>query len=425
LILLSNSYAGNSITRTFAAFLAPFFGPPVSDSIAAAVGALPDPDVAFENFQQYIGVNPDGAVDAIHPDFDILSTWKYSLGVDYWVDMGPLGEDWLFSFEFIHTDVKDGYDIYEGRRVQVGTAPDGRPIYDFPIDGDYIVINTSRGGGDIYSLNIAKTWDTDNVGIFDATFGISVQDLEEIRSYNRFVGFETYAMDPQTDLNNPVIGPSRYETPERITATLNWSKQLFGDNITSVSLFYTGRSGLHFSHVFGGGDAWGGTFLADFGSEADNPGSQLFYVPTGMSDPIITGDPEFLQYLNDFIDGEKCLRGKRGKIVGRNACSVGWSNFFSLRFLQEYRFKGDKSVEFTFDIENLGNLLNSDWGRLESYTAPSNVALANVAISDDGSQYILSANSGDVVSADTLVAAPAIARLPSVYRLQLGLRFRF
>lgn len=425
LILLSNSYAGNSITRTFAEFLAPFFGPPVEDSIAVAVAALPDPNAAFENFQQYIGVSAAGDVDAIHPDFDILSTWKYSLGVDYWVDMGPMGKDWLFTFDFMHTDVKDGYDIYEANRVQVGTAPDGRPIYDFPAGGDYIVRNTGRGSGDIYTLKVAKTWDTDNGSIFDTTLGFTIQDIDEIRSYNRFVGFETYAMDPQTDLNNPIIGASRYETPERITATLNWSKQLFGDNITSVALVYTGRSGLHYSHVFGGGDAWGGTFLADFGSEADNPGSQLFYVPTGMDDPIITGDTEFLGYLNEFIDGEKCLRGKRGKVVNRNDCAVGWSNYFNLRFLQEFRLKGDKSIEFTFDIENLGNLLNSDWGRLESYTAPSNIALANVAISDDGTQYILSANSGDVVSADTLVANPAIARLASVYRLQLGLRFRF
>ena len=236
-------------------------------------------------------------------------------------------------------------------------------------------------------------------------------------------------MDPQTDLNNPVLAPSRYETPERITATLNWSKQLFGDNTTSVALVYQGRSGLHYSHVFGsdglGTSAFGGTFLADYGSEADNPGSQLFYVPTGMSDPLITGDPAFLADLNEFIDGEKCLRGKRGSVVGRNDCDVGWSNFFSLRFLQEFRLKGSKSIEFTFDIENLGNLLNSDWGRLESYSAPSNIALANVNISEDGSQYILSPTSGDVVSADTVVPDPAIARLASAYRLQLGLRFRF
>ncbi len=425
LIMLSNSYSGNSITRTFAAFLAPFFGPPVSDSIAAAVAALPDPNVAFENFQQFIGPNPVGAVDAIDPNFDILSTWKFTLGFDYTANLGPMGDDWLISAEVTHTDVKDGYDIFEGRRQVVGAAPDGRPIYDFPADGDYIVRNTSRGGGEIYTLNLAKSWDTDS-GSFNATLGYAHQELDEIRSYNRFVGFETFAMDPQSDLNNPSLSDSRFETPDKVTATFDWSKALWGDRMTRVSLVYIGRTGLHYSYVFGSAGApFGGTFLADFGSEADNPGSQLFYVPSGLNDPLVTGDPAFLANLDGFIDSEACLRNSRGKIVERNACSSEWSNLFNLRLLQEVGVWGDKKIEVILDIENLGNLINREWGRLENFSEPSNVAPANVAISADGSQYILTPVSSDVVSADTVVGNPAIARLPSTYRIQLGVRLSF
>lgn len=425
LIMLSNSYAGNGVTRTFASFLAPFFGPPVSDSIAAALAALPDPNAAFDNFQQYIGFDPEGAVDAIDPDFDILSSWKFSLGFDYTANLGALGDDWLISGEVIHTDVKDGYDIYEGRRLVEGTAPDGRPIYDFPAAGDYIVTNTSRGGGEVYTLNIAKSWDTQK-GTIDATLGYAYQDLEEVRSYDRFVGFETYAMDPQTDLNNPSLSDSRFETPHRVTGTLNWSDNLWGDRMTLASLTYFGRSGLHYSHVFGSANAaFGGTFLADFGSEADNPGSQLFYVPTGVNDPLVTGDPAFLANLDGYIEGESCLSGSRGKIVERNACKTGWSNIFNLRLLQEFGSWDDRKLEVILDIENLGNLINNEWGRRDSYSEPSNVAPANVAISDDGSKYILTPTSGDVVSADTVVGNPAIARLPSAYRIQLGVRLRF
>jgi hypothetical protein len=424
LIVLSNSYAGNGVTRTFAAFLAPFFGPPVADSIAAAVAELPDPGAAFEHFQQYIGFNPTGDVDAIDPDFDILSTWKYSLGFDYDAALWFLGDGWRISGEWIHTDVKDGYDINELNRTVVGTAPDGRPLYGFPLGGDYVVTNTGEGGGDVYSLNFSNTWDTNN-GQFDLGFGYTHQDLEEVRSYNRFVGFETYAMDPQTDLNNPLLAPSRYQTEDRLTATFNWQKQLFGDNTTGVTLFYTGRSGLLYSPVFGSAGApFGGTFLADFGSEADNPGSQLFYVPTGMSDPLVSGDPGFLNHLNTYIDSFDCLRGQRGRIAGRNSCDSGWLNLWNLRFLQEFKFNNEHALELTLDIENLGNLLNDDWGRVANYTAPSNVALANVAITASGAQYIYTPI-GTVNSADDIAPRPAVARLPSVYRLQLGLRYRF
>ncbi|MFQ5610220.1 MAG: TonB-dependent receptor domain-containing protein, partial [Woeseiaceae bacterium] len=332
LIVLGNSYSGNGVTRTFASFLAPFFGPPVSDSIAAAVARLPDPNAAFDELQQFIGFNPDTAVDAIDPNFEILSTWKYSLGAEY-----EFGDGWFVQGDFVLSDVKDGYDVFEGRRTIVGQAPDGRPIYDFPADGDYIVTNTGQGKSTVITLSLAKSFDTD-FGFWDFNVGYTNQDVEELRSYNRFVGFETFAMDPHSDLNNGQVAPSRYEVEHRVTATALWEKELFGDNRTAVGLVYAGRSGRHYSYVFGsGGAAWGGTFLADFGSEGDNPGSQLMYVPTGPSDAIIGMDPavaaQFPNFLNDldtFISREGCLGAFRGSIVTRNSCESDWVNVFSL-----------------------------------------------------------------------------------------------
>ena len=422
LIMLSNSYAGDGISRTFASFLAPFFGPPISDALANAVAELPDPGAAFRHLQPFIGVNPDAAVDAIDPDFDILSTWKYSLGADY-----VLGDGWLIAGEVVFSDVKDGYDIYEGRRQVVGTAPDGRPIYDFPADGDYIVRNTSRGKGTVATLTVDKSFFGASGSRVDLNLGYTKQDIEEVRSYNRFVGFETYAFDPQTDLNNPQLADSRFEIEDRVTATFRWEDQLFGDNTTSLGLTYQGRSGRHFSWVFGSGgsSAFGGTFLADFGSEGDNPGPQLFYVPTGVNDPLVTGDPAFLADLDSFIDGEECLNEHRGSIVPRNNCETGWVSIFSLRLQQEIQAFGDTHFDVFLDVENLGNLINDDWGQVDSYTAPSNVAPAIVSISDDGSQYVLTPTASYDGTADSVVVDPTIARLPSAYRLQLGVRFSF
>ena len=418
LIVLSNSYSGNGVTRTFASFLAPFFGPPVSDSIAAAVADLPDPTAAFTNFQQYIGFNPVGDVDAMDPNFEILSTWKYSLGAEY-----VFGDDWFLSADIIFSDVKDGYNVIEGRRIQVDTAPDGRPIYDFPAGGDYIVTNTGQGKSTVFTVSLDKSFDTD-AGYFDFNIGYANQDVDELRSYNRFVGFETYAFDAQTDLNNGQIGASKYEVEHRITANLMWQKELFGNNMTTVGLAYAGRSGRHYSYVLGGGaGSFGGTFLADFGSEADNPGPMLFYVPTGASDPIVTGDAGFLADLDSFIDSEGCLAEARGSIIGRNTCETDWVNIVSLHFAQEIRMSDAATFDVYFNIENLGNLINDDWGRIDSYTAPSNVSPATVAIV--GGQYEYTPNASYIGTAASIVPSPAIARVPSVYRLQLGVKFRF
>ncbi len=417
LIMLANSYARNAITRNIVCVpcIVAAFG--IYGDIAAG---LHDPNSAFNLLQQFNGIDPQAAVEAIHPDWETLSTWKYSLGVDF-----EVGNGWDMSAEVIFSDVKDGFNVTEARRSVVGSGPDGRPIYDLPYDGDYILVNTGQGSGTVISFGVAKSWDTDN-GRFDATFGYTNTDVEEVRAYNRFITYESFAFDATTDYNNMGLSPSKYEIEDKLSATFNWENEIWGDNTTRASLVYTGRSGRHFSYVMGNvGMAFGGTSLADFGSEGDNPGSQLFYVPTGMNDPLVTGDGKFLSDLHHFIEGDSCLAGARGRTVGRNNCETGFTNIWSLRLMQEISFGDGKKLELIMDIENLLNLFNSDWGRVDSYTAPSNVPVANVAISADGSQYIYSATSSAVAGPDTIVPKPAIALIPSAYRIQLGVRFSF
>lgn len=431
LIMLSNSYSGNGVTRKFAGFWAPFFGDFIAGLFNDSIASLPAPDAVSKNFQALTISDPAAEVDALSPDIELLSSWKYSLAADYVLDLSGvgLGDDWNVTLEGILTDVKDGYDIYESRRVKTGTAPDGRPIYNntdldpacttFFNCADYIVRNTSRGGSTIISLDIAKSFETD-FGHISASLGYTYQDVEDIRSYNRFVGFETYAFDPQRDLNDPDLANSRYEVKDRFTATVNWEKKIWGDNLTRLGFIWTGRSGRNFSYIFNGTGAFGGNFLSDFASP-DNPGPNLFYVPSGPNDPLVTGDAAFLASLDQLISREGCLSRSRGKIIARNACHTGSVNQINMRFSQEIGIGGNHKIELLIDIENLGNLINDDWGRLDAIFQPSNIPLANVAISADGSQYIYSPSSSQTASADD----PNIASIPSAYRIQFGLRYRF
>ena len=92
--------------------------------------------------------------------------------------------------------------------------------------------------------------------------------------------------------------------------------------------------------------------------------------------------------------------------------------------MQEIKI-GAMSFDIMLDIENFGNLINSDWGRVESYTAPSVVAPANMSIPVAGGPYLLTPTSSYAGSSESIVSSPEIAALPSVYRVQLGVRFRF
>lgn len=139
----------------------------------------------------------------------------------------------------------------------------------------------------------------------------------------------------------------------------------------------------------------------------------------------MTGNAAFISDLNAFIDSDSCLSSQRGSIVQRNSCSTGWVGVLNLRMMQEIPAWGNSHFDIFFDVENLTNLINSDWGQVDSYTAPSNVAPAIVGLSADGTQYVLTPNASYEGTPDTIVPDPTIARIASAYRLQLDLRFRF
>jgi len=441
LIILSNSYSGDGINRTFSQFIsffndAPGCDPCEGDAVAAAAADLPDPTAAFTHLQPFIGSFPTAQVDAINPSWDIMSTWKYSLGAEYLADLSGIGmgDDWLFSADVILSEVKDGYDVRDIRRFQVDTAPDGRPIYNVAngTNNDFVAQNTGSGDGTVVSLTAAKSWDT-RAGMFDMSLGYTHTEMDEIRSYNRFVAFETLVYDPGTDMNDPQIAPSRYEVPDRVTATLTWNKELFGNNMSTLGLVYIGRSGRHFSYVFGSANTpvFGGSEFADWGSENVTAGTQLFYVPTGPGDANVFIDPvlypTFEADLNEFIDSTDCLSAHRGSSTTRNNCATSWTNVVNLRLMQEISFGDRINFDLMLDIENFGNLINSDWGRVEHYIDPGNVSVANVIGISAADEFILTPNVGydPSVGASSVVARPTIGRLQSAYRIQFGVRFRF
>ena len=369
MIMLSNGYSGNGTTRTFASFWAPFFGPFIAGLIDDAAANLPNPDAVTNALGFLVGERVGEAADAIDPNFDLLSSWKYNLAFDYVADLSSIGmgDDWRITLEGIFTDVKNCYDVYESRRFVTGTAPDGRPIYDntdtdadggpfcdtFFNCGDYIVTNTDQGSSKVVSFDVSKDWETDYGG-YALALGYTYQDVKDTRSYNRFINFESLSFDPQSDFNNPSLSTSKFEVPHRITAQFSWEKEIFGENKTKLSFVYTGRSGRNFSYVFRPNEAietagvWGGNNLAD-GRSPDTEGGNSFYVPTGVSDPIVTGDAGFLSSLDGVITADDCLSEARGTIIARNACRTGWVSRENMSFLQEVEVMDGHKVEFILD----------------------------------------------------------------------------
>ncbi|NQY63291.1 MAG: TonB-dependent receptor [Alteromonadaceae bacterium] len=401
-VWLSNSYGNDGVRKTFAGcFGGCFDGKNTPSEVLDFLGA-----------GGFSGGNSD--TNSIDPDFEIPSSWKSNLGIERRQDLGFLGDSWLLSIDFLYTDVQNAAIYRELNMLPTGIAPDGRPIYSQPSPYDLSLTNTQKGEGQVWSFAADKNYYTDH-GNYSVGLSYSYQDITEVNPGNAFVAFEGYSMPANDNFQSESVYNSEFEVRHTISANLTWSDELFGNNLTVVALQYNGREGRHYSHTMRSSGTFGG--FAGFATW-DGYNSQSLYIPTDANDAKVTYGEGFDQAgFSAYINGNECLTG--GEISRRHSCTSSWINRFDLHFSQEFTISGDKKLEISFDIENLGNLLNDDWGRAESFVQPFNAPVVDVSIEtyENGQSHYVYNN--------FTKPTQTVAKIPSVWKAQLGLRYRF
>ncbi len=388
----------------------------------------------------------DGPVNAIDPEFNVPSQYRWNLGLSR-----ALPWDIELGADIIYSRVKDEVLWKDIRLQQVGTAPDGRPIYGPRPDGrssssiqDFLLTNTGEGEQTVFSIDASKTWRA-AAGRFDAFLGYGYQDVKDVNPGTSSTASSNWDNVAVSDPNDPGLETSNYEIEHRLSGSFAWRKAFFGDYETSVALIGERRSGRPYSYTFGSGS----TLFGDPRQAARQ--RQLFYVPDG--DVIFEGAcaagevgtvagctaegafssasaaaAQFAADMDAYIDDQGLARW-RGRIVPRNSHRSPWVSVLDLRFAQELPiFRRTRGI-LTFDVENFANLIDNSWGQLRQVSFPYFTPVADaVRISTTGcpdgaaSCYVYRPRSGQ-----TGPVAPfkAVSTLPSVWRLQLGFRIEF
>jgi hypothetical protein len=172
---------------------------------------------------------------------------------------------------------------------------------------------------------------------------------------------------PGENVESPANGSIR----QRLSASLTWQHNFFGNYATAVTAFYDGHTGNPYSWTFGN-DANGDSYS----------GSDLVYVPR-VNDPLVAfaqgTTPEQIQQFYNFIQSDSYLNDHQGMDAGRNRARSAWVNEVDLSFRQEVPgfFPEGAKGELRFDIFNFMNLLNKDWGQQQYVGFPYNRTLAN------------------------------------------------
>lgn len=325
--------------------------------------------------------NARGQVDLISRDFRLPKLFRTSMAIDK-----RLGQGWTLTIEGIYS--KNINEI-EYTNVNIlppagkSVGPDARNVYGpggsvripmrstgaNPYPGNIFLLSNNDGRkGYSYSLSavIDKAFRNGFAINASYTWGHSKVLNEGTSSQNNS---QWRFMETVNGRNFMELTRSDFDLGHRIYAYVSKEFQYANNAMaTSITVTYNGQSGAPFSYVYRN---------SPVGDDGPTSSNDLIYVPTQGDLATMTFLPNTVnnvtysaaqqkELLNQFIEGDKYLRKRRGQFAERNGARQPFTHIINLTLEQKFRVKLDKRrVEFSvrYDVFNFTNLLNKDWGR--------------------------------------------------------------
>jgi len=352
-------------------------------------------------------------VNTADPDLKPPQVARYDLAIDRQLPFGLVA-----TLEGIYT--RTVHDLFY-RDLAIGVdslhrTVEGRPLLQLntaktPGLGDvFDVSNTNKGSTYSITGQLQRPFRDDWEASIAYTFG----HAKDVNSLTSSVAQSNFQFNlARFDPNNPELTTSNYDIPHRIVGLASKRFHFFRGLPTDLTVVYIGQSGQPYSYAYNG-DINGDGFTAN----------DLIYVPKDVNDILFAGtatvsSAQSAQNFDKFIESVECLREQRGQILRRNSCRLPWSSRVDLKFSQNLQIMRSQTAQFTVDVVNFGNLLNSEWGRQLFIGNQSDQILATSGTAVDASgRRTYAAFNGRV-------SPFSISDLDSRYQIQLGLRLGF
>lgn len=403
------------------------------------------------------------AVAAIDPDFKLPTQNRFSIGVTHFTqDWGvDFFNDWQVQVDVIYSDWVNAPDFVDLSLTPVGTAPDGRPVFeqvdptqagcnasfvgvrqgfsnvtpecvrgfeagdtfaDLRPDNDFqdiLLTNAVNGGG--HQLSIAaqfqKEFELTQTATLDFRFGYAFTDAVIGNAGTSSTAGSNFEEVTTANFNNVPLGRSQFGNEHNFTVGTTFTDQWFADDLdTSITAFFRVRSGRPLSYVFD--DAASNRIFGDSDSEARS----LLYIPTGPDDPLVNFGADFdTAAFFDYVNNNGLDRFA-GEIIERTSEEQVWTADLDIRFQQELPGLGffeDDGFLLFIDFENVLNFVDSGAGKqtfIRSGDVGEGISLVEASLSDDGTQY----NFNEFTAPNTILDLD-----DTLWRINVGIRYRF
>ena len=309
-------------------------------------------------------------------------------------------------------------------------TPDDRNVYTrTSIDPTYSAIYVGSNTSDGYAYTLTAALAKDFAFGLNATLAYTFGDAEAVSEGTSSQNSSQWRGQVSIDgRNDPVLGRSDFALGHRVLSTLSytvdWNK---GKNAsTTISLIYDGQAGSPYSYVIGG--SGGRNPNNETGSTSRN--RSLVYIPADASEiNLVDKDgvtaAQQWEMLNAFIEDDPYLSENRGGYAEKNSNWMPFTSFLDLALRQDFAVQaGGRShkLQFSLDVFNFANLLNSSWG--VRYSVPgdfNNYFLYNFeGYEADGTTPTFS-----YLTEEVGTDAMNINNFTSRWRMRMGLRYIF
>ncbi|SOD02519.1 Outer membrane receptor for ferrienterochelin and colicins [bacterium JGI 053] len=351
-------------------------------------------------------------VNTADPNLKPPQVARYDLGVDRQLPFGLVA-----TLEGIYT--KTVHDLFY-RDLAIVKDPsnavvEGRPLLKLntaatPGLGDvFDVSNTPKGYTYSLTAQLQRPFRDD----WEASLAYTYGHAKDVNSLTSSVAQSNFSFNvARFDPNSPELATSNYDIPNRVVATASKRFHFFRTLPSDLTVVYIGQSGFAYSYAYNG-DINGDGFTAN----------DLIYVPKDVNDILFAGtatvsSAQSAQNFNKFVESVECLREQRGQVMERNSCRLPWSSRVDVKFQQNLSL-GGRTAQFSVDVVNFGNLLNSNWGRQLFIGNQSDQILATSGTAVDAAGHRTYA------AFNGRLSPFSISDLDSRYQIQLGLRLGF
>jgi hypothetical protein len=315
-----------------------------------------------------LSISPeDGVAPAetagVDPDFKMPQVWKTTLALDYQL---PVSFPFTLSGEFTFNKTINGimlknWNIKEQDGWSKFDGADNRYIYPkdykyYAKNDAYILTNTNKGYGYIATLtmNMTPVKGLDIMAAYTHTVSKEISGMPGSNATSAFIELPT--------VNGPnfaTLANSRYVTPDRFVASVTYNDR-FNNHF---SIFYQGwRGGNAASYVYDGD------------INGDNVSADLIYIPANEKE-IKFATPEDATNFWAYVAQDKYLSSHKGQYAEANSVYSPWTHRIDLRYSHDFKIKIGKStntLQLNVDIKNVGNIINSKWGVMQTWSQEAN-----------------------------------------------------